>query len=100
MIGQTVSHYRILDTLGAGGMGIVYLAEDLERAELVAVKTLAIIDATEIYRLKNEFRALADVLRRNLVRLYELFVDDGYWYFSMELVAGRRFDQSCRPIAS
>ena len=43
------------------------------------------------------FRAIADVLHRNLVRLYELFVDDGHWYFSMELVAGRRFDRYVRP---
>ena len=85
--------------LGEGGMGVVYEAFDAERAELVAVKTLAYVDATEIYRLKNEFRAIADVLHRNLVRLYELFVDDGHWYFSMELVAGRRFDRWVRPHA-
>ncbi|HMI90312.1 MAG TPA: serine/threonine-protein kinase, partial [Polyangiales bacterium] len=87
---------QVRGLLGEGGMGVVYEAFDVERAELVAVKTLAFIDPTEIYRLKNEFRAIADVLHRNLVRLHELFVDSGHWYFSMELVEGRRFDRYVR----
>ena len=69
----------------------MYEAFDAERAEVVALKTLTRVAPAEIYRLKNEFRALADVVHPNLVRLHELFVDDGYWFFTMELIEGEPF---------
>jgi hypothetical protein len=83
--------------MGEGGMGIVYEAHDRERAEPVAIKTLLRASPKKIYRLKNEFRALAGVVHPNLVRLHELFVDDDRWYFSMELVEGRPFHRYVRP---
>jgi serine/threonine protein kinase len=54
-------------------------------------------DPAGIYRLKNEFRALADVSHTHLVRLHELFAADGLWYFSMDLVDGLPFDAWVRP---
>jgi serine/threonine protein kinase len=55
------------------------------------------LDAGSVYRLKNEFRALADVTHPNLVRLHELFAQDASWFFTMELVDGERFDHWVRP---
>ncbi len=84
--------FEILRRLGAGGMGVVYEAFDAERRGRVALKTLNRVDGAGIYRLKNEFRALADVSHPNLVRLHELFADDKVWFFTMDLVDGQPFD--------
>ncbi|MDQ3035933.1 MAG: AAA family ATPase, partial [Myxococcota bacterium] len=86
------SRFAIERSLGAGGMGIVYLAHDRERDMRVALKTLVNADPTNLARLKNEFRALAQIAHPNLVELYELFADEGRWFFTMEAVEGVRFD--------
>ena len=88
---------RIERQIGAGAMGIVYQAFDAERGRLVALKTLRRIEPSTIYRFKNEFRMLCDVVDRNLVRLHELFVEDERWFFSMELVQGVGFTRYVRP---
>jgi eukaryotic-like serine/threonine-protein kinase len=77
-------------------MGVVYEALDRERGQLVALKTLPRLDANGIYRLKQEFRALADVHHDNLVRLHELVASDAGVFFSMELVHGVDFAQYVR----
>jgi len=74
--------------LGQGGMGVVYEVEDSMRRARVALKTLPFVDANGIYRLKQEFRALAGVCHPNLVGLHELFCDDGQWFFTMDLIKG------------
>ena len=89
--------FQVLRRLGEGGMGMVFEAFDRTRGVSVALKTVSQLDAGAIYRLKNEFRSLAEVLHPNLVQLYELFADDGQWLFSMELVAGVSFDVWTRP---
>ena len=89
--------FEIKRRIGAGGMGVVYEAFDHERGLGVALKTLARLEPTDVYRLKNEFRALAEVTHPNLVRLHELFGDDGLWLFTMELIAGRPLDEWVRP---
>jgi len=89
--------FKVIRRLGAGGMGVVYAAQDTHREELVALKTLLYVDAAAIYRLKKEFRALADVSHPNLVALYELIAVEDDWFFTMELVEGVGFLQHVRP---
>ena len=64
--------HEIIDVLGLGGMGAVYRARDLQRNTIVALKTLLHYGAADLYRFKNEFRALADLNHPNLVSLYQL----------------------------
>jgi serine/threonine protein kinase len=78
--------FSILRRLGAGGMGIVYEALDRERQTRVALKTLRNVDAASIYRFKVEFRSLAELSHENLLPLYELFFEEGQWFFTMELL--------------
>jgi tetratricopeptide (TPR) repeat protein len=83
--------FRVVRRLGAGGMGVVYEVHDALRHEAVALKTLRRGGAADLFRLKQEFRVLADVTHPNLVCLYELFVDDEQCFFTMELVDGVNF---------
>jgi len=83
--------FMIQRRIGAGGMGVVYEAFDRDRGQSVALKKLLGTDATAIGRLKHEFRALADVVHPNLVRLYELIGEEEEWFFTMELVEGVDF---------
>ncbi|MET0389729.1 MAG: AAA family ATPase, partial [Polyangiales bacterium] len=83
--------YAIEDVLGHGGMGVVYKARDTRDDSIVALKTMTSTEPTAIYRLKREFRALADITHPNLVRLYELACVDETWFFTMEWIDGTPF---------
>ena len=83
--------YQIVRVLGAGGMGVVYEAIDHERRMNVALKTLHRADVESLYRIKQEFRQLADLYHPNLVVLHDLVADRGGSFFTMELVRGRSF---------
>jgi len=84
--------------LGEGASGTVYEAWDATRGTLVAVKVLRQIDPSDLYRFKNEFRTLADVIHPNLVQLHELYSDGESWSFSMELIVGVDFSAWARPL--
>jgi len=81
--------YEVVRTLGRGGMGVVYEAFDREREQRVALKTIDNPGVEELYRLKREFRVLADMGHPNLVTLYDLVVDDSKCFFTMELLEGQ-----------
>src|ERR687895_152674 len=82
--------------LGAGGMGVVYEAIDRLTNKPVALKTLNRAEPEHIYRLKREFRELADVSHPNLAALYELMSSGRHWFFTMELVKGVNFIEHVR----
>ena len=80
--------FTVLRRLGAGGMGVVYAVHDGVRHEAIALKTLRRAQPADVFRLKREFRSLADVSHPNVVCLYELVVEAEHCFFTMELVNG------------
>jgi len=92
MIGRTISHYRIIEKLGQGGMGEVYLAEDLSLERRVAIKFLPqhlTRDKDTIERFKREAKATAALNHPNIVTIYEIVETDKDIYIVMEYVDGQ-----------
>ncbi|MEZ4453856.1 MAG: AAA family ATPase [Nannocystaceae bacterium] len=88
---RVLGRFELLRPIGSGAMGRVFEALDRERGERVALKTLHKLDPSALYRLKNEFRSVADLNHRNLVALHELISHRGEWLLTMEYIDGVSF---------